>query len=198
MNTKKLHYFAGVFILLYTSLHLFNHLLSIVHIQTHIDFMEVFRVIYRNIFVETLLLISILFQIISGIILFIKKRKMAQVFFDKLQIYTGLYLAFFFLMHISAVLVGRFVLKVDTNFYYGAAGLNTFPHLLFFIPYYGLAILSFFGHLSAVHTQKMKKKFLGFSSKQQAYMILGIGAIVTIIIFIGMTYNVNIPNKYAL
>ena len=153
---KRIHFISGLIITLFVGLHLFNHLMSVFSADKHIETMETLRVFYRNPIIETLLLATVLLQIISGIKLFQSKRKNVNGFFDQLQIWTGLYLAIFFLFHVGAVLGGRYLLELDTNFYFGAAGLNTFPFNIFFIPYYGLAILSFFGHIAAVHSIKMK------------------------------------------
>tara|TARA_B100000809_G_C15039176_1_gene494905 strand:+ start:735 stop:1238 length:504 start_codon:yes stop_codon:yes gene_type:complete len=157
------------------------------------------RVVYRNIITETILLFAVAIQIISGIKLVLKKRKSKSDFFGKLQIWTGLYLAIFLLIHVSAVLFGRLILNLDTNFYFGVAGLNTFPLNLFFMPYYGLAIISFFGHISAVHSKKMKSKIFGIGSVKQSYGILIIGIISTLIILYGLTNGFNgveIPKEY--
>ena len=98
-------------------------------------------------------------------------------------------------------MIGRNVLNLDTNFYFGAAGLNIFPLNLFFIPYYGLAITSFFGHLAAIHYQKMKTTVLGFTAKKQSNFILVIGVILTFIILYGLTNGLEgfeIPEAYQL
>jgi hypothetical protein len=108
--------------------------------------MHVLRNVYRNPVMEICLLLAVGVQIMSGIKLWIPKRKTVTSTFDKLQLWSGMYLAFFFIIHISAVLAGRFLLQLDTNFYFGVAGLNTFPLSFFFIPYYSLAIFSFFVH----------------------------------------------------
>lgn len=196
---KRKHYFSGVVISIFVGLHLFNHLYSIIGADAHIEMMNDLRVIYRNIIAEIILLFAVLIQISSGIKLFLKKRKNTINFFDKLQVWTGLYLAFFLLIHLSAVLSGRLILNLDTNFYFGVAGLNTFPLNLFFIPYYGLAIISFFGHISAVHSKKMKTKLLGIEPNKQSYIILIIGIILTFAIFYGLTNEFNgveIPVEY--
>lgn len=198
---KRIHYFSGVTITIFVILHLLNHLYSLVGANAHMELMDSFRVFYRNRMTETILLSAIIIQIISGINVFLKKRKTVSNFFDKLQIWTGLYLAFFLVIHVGAVLSGRFILNVDTNFYFGVAGLNTFPLNLFFIPYYGLAIVSFFGHISAVHSQKMKSKIIGMEPFQQSYGILIIGIILTLIILYGLTngfYGVEIPKEYEI
>ncbi|WP_298346291.1 hypothetical protein [uncultured Algibacter sp.] len=196
---KRIHYFSGVVISLFVGVHLLNHLYSLLGVNAHIEMMNDLRVVYRNIIIESILLFAVIIQIFSGVKLFLKKRKIASGFFEKLQIWTGLYLAVFFFIHLSAVLSGRMILNLDTNFYFGVAGLNTFPLSLFFIPYYSLAIISFFGHISAVHSKKMKRKILGIEPVKQSYGILITGIIFTLIILYGLTNEfkgVEIPKEY--
>jgi hypothetical protein len=199
MTVKKIHYISGLTITIFIGLHLFNHFCSIFGADRHIEIMNILRHFYRNIFIETILLIAVLVQIISGIKLFKTSRKIANTGFEKLHIWTGLYLAIFFAIHLSAVLGGRFILQLDTNFYFGVAGLNSFPFNLFFIPYYGLAIFSFFGHIASIHNKKMKKTILSLSPNRQAIIILAWGLFFTIIIFYGLTNHFNgvtIPTEY--
>lgn len=199
MTIKRFHYISGLTITIFITLHLFNHALSILGADKHIAAMNTLRLFYRNIFVETILLGTVIVQIASGLKLFKENRKIALSKFDKLQIWTGLYLAIFFIIHLSAVLVGRSILQLDTNFYFGVAGLNSFPLNLFFIPYYGLAIFSIFGHLAAVHNKKMKQDLLGLTPNKQSKSILFLGACLTILIFYGLTNHfkgVKIPIEY--
>lgn len=199
MKIRRLHYISGLTITVFVGLHLFNHFLSIFGADAHVQMMDKLRVVYRNPIIEILLLIAVFVQIGSGLKLFFSKRKSASNFYEKLQVRTGLYLAFFLLFHTSAVLVGRYILNLDTNFYFGVAGLNTFPTSLFFVPYYSLAILSFFGHLAGIHYQKMRKTLFGFTVEQQSKIILIKGFIVTLVIFYGLTngfLGVEIPEEY--
>jgi hypothetical protein len=79
------------------------------------------------------------------------------------------------------------------------AGLNSFPTNLFFIPYYGLAIISFFGHIASIHHKKMKKTILGLTPKRQSIVALTFGLLLTIAIFYGLTNHfkgVAIPKEY--
>ena len=111
----------------------------------------------------------------------------------------ALIISIFFVIHLTVVLGGRFYLHLDTNFYFGVAGLNTFPFNLFFIPYYGLAIFSFFGHIASIHNKKMKQNILGLSPIGQSKLILAIGTALTILIFYGLTNHFNgvqIPTEY--
>lgn len=199
MITKKLHYLSGLTLAIFISLHLFNHFYSVFGVERHIALMDSLRLLYRNIIVETILLFLVLSQIVSGIKLFFIIRKKTSSLFEKIHIWSGLYIAIFLVIHVSAVMAGRFILQIDTNFYFGVAGLNTFPINLFFVPYYALAIISFFGHIASIHYQKMKVKIFGLSPEKQAVIIIIIGAILTLAIFFGLTnrfQGVAIPGEY--
>jgi hypothetical protein len=155
--------------------------------------------VYRNIFVETLLLAAVAIQLYSGLKLFTGKRKTANGFFAQLHIWTGLYLAVFFVIHVGAVLAGRVVLHLDTNLYFGVAGLNSFPFNLFFIPYYFLAVVSFFGHLSAIHRQRMTKSILGLNPSKQSILLLITGICFALFLLYGLTnkfQGFQIPAAY--
>lgn len=74
--------------------------------------MTAFRYFYRNSFVETILLLAVITQVYSGIKLFKEKKKVAITFFEQVQIWSGLYLAIFLVIHVGVVLAGRFILKL--------------------------------------------------------------------------------------
>lgn len=198
MRIRKLHHYTGVIITLFICLHLINHLCVLVSIDKHIEVMQLLRKLYRNTLAEMLLLLAVSIQIISGIQLFRDQYRRAKTFFEKLQVWSGLYLAFFFIIHLSAIMVGRYLLHLDTNFYFGAAGLNRFPFNLFFIPYYSLAILSFFGHIASIHYRKMQLK--NRDARLQSFLILTLGFIVMLLIMYGSTNGFNgfaIPVEYG-
>lgn len=201
MKTRQVHFFSGLLLTLFIGVHLFNHISSISGIQRHIELMNSLRKIYRHPILEIALLVAVVVQIISGFRLVRRKDSRNTSFFDKLHIYSGLYLAFFLVIHVSAILVGRFILKLDTNFYFGAAGINSFPVNLFFIPYYALAILSFFGHLAAIHHKKMNRSVAGLAPVQQAWVILLFGAGLTLVILYGLTNQfkgIELPDEYRI
>lgn len=201
MKLKRVHFLSGLTLAIFIGMHLFNHYMSIYGADRHIEVMHACRGIYRNIWVETALMIAVVVQIISGLKLFKLLRKNQASKLDRLQIWTGFYMAIFLVLHISAVMVGRFVLKLDTNFYFGVAGLNKFPFNLFFIPYYGLAIIAFYGHIAAIHGKKMKKSVLGLSPNHQSTLILVLGFMVTLIVFYGLTNHfegVVVPEEYKI
>ena len=196
---RKLHFFTGIIITVFTGLHLFNHAWSLFGADVHIALMNDLRIVYRNVFVETILLAAVFIQLLSGLKLYGQHRKTAVSFFDKLHVWTGLYLAMFFLFHVGAVMAGRFILHLDTNYYFGVAGLVTFPFSLFFIPYYSLAVISFFGHIAAVHSKKMSKNVAGISPAVQAKIMLFAGVFFTALLMFALTnrfQGVEIPEAY--
>jgi hypothetical protein len=201
ITIRKIHFVSGITLTIFIGLHLANHLASIAGVNKHIEWMNALRHFYRAPIIEFLILAAVLVQISSGIRLFLLRRKTNKVGFELLHIYTGLYFAAFLVIHVSAVLAGRFILHLDTNFYFGAAGLNSFPVNLFFIPYYSLAILSFFGHIAAIHHCKMKNAIWGLSVNGQSKAVLILGALVMLLILYGMTngfMGAIIPEEYRL
>ena len=185
----NIHFYSGAIIALFTGLHLSNHLTIYFGAPTYLACMEQIRMVYRNLFVESLLLIAVLLQVFSGLRLYWQIRKgKRKSLAKKIQIYSGLYLSFFLLLHVSAVLSGRIIFDLDTNLYFGAAGLNRFPLYLFFIPYYFLAINAIFTHLASLYYLKRKKKGL-------AWVLAGSGLLLSIAILYGM-WGVEIPDIY--
>ena len=184
---KLIHYYTGLTLSVFIGFHLLNHLLILGSEALHIRFMRSARRIYRNKVVESFLLLAVLLQVISGVTLVIMKWNKVANFFDALQIGSGLYLSFFLLNHVIAVLRGRYILKMDTNLYYGAGVMNMWPKKLFFIPYYSLAILSFFVHVACVHRLKMER-IAGLSvATKQSFVIMGAGVLITFLVISKMS-----------
>ncbi len=199
MTVKRIHYISGLTLSIFIGLHLTNHFYSIFGAGRHIELMNILRNFYRTSFFETVILITVFVQISSGLRLFVEKRKKVKAAFEKLQIWTGLYLAIFLIIHLTAVFTGRLYLHLDTNFYFGVAGLNTFPLNLFFIPYYGLAIMAVFGHIASIHARKMNQTIFGLTPDNQSKLILITGFLFTGLIFYGLTNHFNgvaIPTAY--
>ena len=175
---KLIHYYTGLTLSVFIGFHLLNHLLILHSEALHIRFMKSARKIYRTRFVESLLLTAVLLQVISGITLVVMKWNKVENYFDRIQITSGLYLSFFLINHVIAVLRGRYKLKVDTNLYYGAGVMNMWPQKLFFIPYYSVAIVSFFFHVACVHRIKMTKISGLHVATTQSLVIMGVGILV--------------------
>ncbi|HYG40791.1 MAG TPA: hypothetical protein VD908_19335 [Cytophagales bacterium] len=187
---KKLHYFSGITLAVFITFHLINHLASLMGSATHIEWMELFRKVYRHPIIETLLTAAVVFQIATGVKLLSKKKERIKA--EKIQIYSGLYLSFFLLAHVSAVFAGRYLEHLDTNFYFAGVGLNYYPSVFFFIPYYFLAVSAIFLHIASLHYLKTK-------SVWTSYVIATIGIITSVLIIIGFTNEfqwLEVPVEY--
>jgi len=193
---KTLHYFSGITIALFVGICIVNHL-TILHSEAlHISFMQVARKVYRHPLVEFLLLAAVLVQIVTGIALvFNKWGKLASVF-DWIHVLSGLYMALFLTVHVSAVLVGRYKLHVDTNLWYGAGVMNLSPQKFFFIPYYLFALLAFFFHVACIHKTKMAAYTEPAIAHQQALFIMIAGIIISSVIIIKMS-NLRLPDEFV-
>lgn len=189
---KKAHYFSGLFISVFVAFHLLNHAFAIAGLEKHLSVMETFRLVYRNRLVESMLLLAVVLQIISGLKLAIYARKVAVGFIEKLHVYSGLYLAFFLCIHVSAVLSARIIFNLDSNSYFGAAALNHNPEVFFFVPYYFLAVLSFFIHLACIHFKKT-------ASKWQTFSIIAVGCFTAVFLIYALSNHFQgfeIPDEY--
>ncbi|MVN91438.1 hypothetical protein [Mucilaginibacter aquatilis] len=175
---KKLHYVSGLTLSLFIGFHLINHLYAIAGPERHIAIMDIFRKIYRNPIVETLLLLVVFLQVITGVRLAIRRK--AQLPAERLHVYSGWYLAFFLIAHVGAVLSARFVQHLDTNFYFGAVGLNFSPSVYLFVPYYFLGVAAISIHVAAIH-------YLKTGSKMMSYGIGTIGIMTSTIIILAFT-----------
>lgn len=147
LKLRRIHLAIACGLVLFVAAHLLNHLAAIGGVQNHIDVMESLRIIYRHPLVEGVLLIAVATQVYLGLRLFLKARAGAVTWLARMQIWSGAYLAFFLLIHVSAVLSARYFNGLDTNFYFAAAGIHAGITKLFFIPYYFLAVLAIFTHL---------------------------------------------------
>ncbi len=196
---KRLHFFSGITLSVFITVHLFNHLMALGGIEAHIEFMNAARKIYLHPIGETILLLACLVQFFSGIQLVRKKGWRQKKWFNKLHVYSGLYLAIFVTAHPIAILVYRYYFEIDTNFYIAAVTMNYIPLLLFFIPYYILGVVSFFTHIACIHRIKIAASQPKWSPNSQAKFIIGIGILVAVLIILGMTnfgQGIEAPLEY--
>lgn len=196
---KKVHYYSGLFISVFIVLHFGNHLFALISPEKHMEVMEIVRLIYQNRLFEILLIGACITQIIAGIGLYRNKKQTIRDGYDRLHIYSGLYLAFFLTVHPTAIFVGRYYLGVDTNFWFGAMVVNLFPMVLFYVPYYFLGIFAFFTHVACIHRQKVTSLGWQVDGDQHAKLIMLFGAIIGLLILAGFTgffQGLPIPDEY--
>jgi succinate dehydrogenase/fumarate reductase cytochrome b subunit len=198
MNLRIIHKCSALVIVAFAFLHITNHLVSLISIQSHIAFMDLARKIYRQPIVEGLLLLCVAFQATSGLWLVIRGWKQRRGFVAWLQAISGGYLACFLVVHVGAVLYGRTILQLDTNFYFAAVGLHVPPNQLFFVPYYFLAVVALFTHLACAAYWSLQ----GMSAKLRRLAVglsVQTGTLVSLLIVLslaGQLRPVDVPSKY--
>jgi hypothetical protein len=101
--------------------------------------------VYRQPVLEAVLLACVVLQAGSGLRMLWAGRQRRRGPLAWLQAGSGAYLALFLAIHVGAVLAGR-ASGLDTNFHFAAAGLHVWPFVLFFVPYYFLAVAALFVH----------------------------------------------------
>lgn len=198
MNLRSFHRTSAIAIAVFALFHIANHLMSLSSIPAHVAAMNAFRTVYRQGAVEVILLLCVAFQVASGLWFVMRDWKCRQGLVSWLQAISGLYLVFFLLVHVSAVIFARSVLNLDTNFYFAAAGFYVPPYQFFFAPYYFLAVLALFTHLGcAVYWRCLVRpraaRILALA------LPIGIGGTISLLIVLsleGLIRPVEIPAKY--
>lgn len=198
MPLRSLHRASAFVLIAYTLLHIGNHLTALQSVTTHIAVMNALRVVYRQPLIEGLLLLCVFSQIVSGLGLAIRGWGAITGRVARLQAVSGIYLALFLLVHVSAVLLGRMMLGLDTNFYFAAAGFHVPPFAWFFAPYYTLAVLALFAHIGCAlywqfHGSAPQRAKLGLAGA----LIAGTAASLAISLSLaGKLQPVRIPAEY--
>lgn len=140
------------------------------------------RHIYRFPAFEIALLAALVFQIGSGLVMALRRWKSGDADQGegkpvvRLQLASGIVLAAFVLNHVAAVLVGRFVLGLDTDYRFAAAGMHA-GYAWFFVPYYFLGVAALFAHLAcaAWWNLPVRYKRSAFSALLVTGILLGAG-----------------------
>ena len=198
---RRLHRIAAALVATYVLVHLANHLAALRGIGAHIAFMRAVRLVSRVPAVEALLL-GVTAQAGSGLWMLVHRARSGaprRLLFERLQAWSGAYLAFFLLVHVVSVLSGRAVLGLDTNFYFAAAGLQIRPWPLFFVPYYGLAVAALFVHLACALRRRLPAPMTLAVRERAAWGTIALGAVLAVLIvaaFSGMFYPIGLPPAY--
>jgi succinate dehydrogenase/fumarate reductase cytochrome b subunit len=198
MTLCTLHRISGLLIGTFVCLHVANHLVSLSSISSNIEFMMIARKFYRQPLIEAVLLICVTLQVISGSGFIFHGRSQRRGLVASLQAISGGYLAFFFLVHVGAVIVGRTVLALDTNFYFAAAGFHVQPFQYFFAPYYFFAVLALFTHLGCATYWKFQSSTRAVKITVMALPML-IGGTISLIIVLSLAGKIrplDVPAQY--
>ncbi|MFZ1813659.1 MAG: hypothetical protein WBO55_03720 [Rhizobiaceae bacterium] len=147
MSLRRVHLATACLLLIFILAHIANHLGALGGVANHLAVMDILRLAYRNIVVETILLAAFAFQVVIGLRLLLRAKSNVSGLVGWAQLLSGGYLAFFVTVHVGAVLSGRMILGLDTNFWFAVAGYSAGILKLWFTPYYFLSVLALFVHL---------------------------------------------------
>ncbi|SDD73750.1 hypothetical protein SAMN05428966_105266 [Massilia sp. PDC64] len=185
---RRVHRTAGAVLAVFLALHVANHLAALAGVDAHIRFMDAARHVVRQPIMEAVLLLGVVLQAASGLRMLWAGRQRRRGALAWLQAGSGAYIALFLAIHVVAVLAGR-MSGLDTNFYFAAAGLHVWPFVLFFVPYYFLAVAALFVHVGCA-LRRGGAVVAAFS----AVGIVVAGLIVATLM--GMVVPVEIPARY--
>lgn len=147
MSLRRFHCLSALAIGTFLLVHLGNHIVGLSGQDTHIAYMAYARHFYRRAMVEPILLLLLVLQVASGLRLVARSWSTRSGAIAWLQALSGVYLSLFLCVHIAAVLSGRIMLGLDTDFRFAAAGFHVPPWQWFFAPYYFLAVFCLFAHV---------------------------------------------------
>ncbi len=193
----KIHRVLAVILGLFVLTHLGAHVAAIGGPEAHERALDVVRVVYRNRFVEPILILAALTQIIAGARLAVRRwREPGKGFWGWAQIASGAYLGAFLLMHFGAALAARHLGGIETNFYWPAGTLTVAPLPYFFAPYYFMAVVAIFTHLAAaLHFHFGERAWGRLAPKFMIGAGAGLGAFL-LLNFSGAFFAFELPQDY--
>ncbi|WP_371766788.1 hypothetical protein [Massilia sp.] len=190
---RRLHRAAGAVLAVFLVVHVANHLAALAGVDAHVRFMDAARRVYRHSVVEAVLLACVVLQAASGLRMLWAGRQRRRGVLAWLQAGSGAYVALFLAIHVAVVLAGR-AGGLDTNFYFAAAGLHVWPFVLFFVPYYFLAVAALFVHLGCALARRAGERRVVVAALAAGIGVITAAVIVTILA--GGVYRVDIPQDY--
>ena len=188
LSAKSIHRSSAILLLLFIISHLSVHLFALAGAEAHQSALKSVHWIYRNPIGETILVLAIITQILTGTrrLRFKRLRGLA-----KAQVYSGCYLLFFLFIHSSAAIYTHNIYGLETDFYWAAGTVNISPIKYGFYLYYFAGVLAFFVHIAAALRMGWPR-----SSPKLLTAIPIIGSVIALLIlaaFSGVFYNVEIP-----
>jgi len=142
---------ALLIVLIFLAWHLLNHASAAFSFELNHAIMISLRKWYRSELVQPVLVTLLLFQVVSGLILFWRATATRSDLYRTLQTSTGVFLTAFIVSHLNAVFIlGRAVTKVDTTFLWASGapvGLLPDPWNVRLIPHYSLGVWFVITHM---------------------------------------------------
>ncbi len=145
-KNRLIHRSIAVLLGLFIVSHLAVHLFALAGAEAHLAALDAVQWTYRNPVVETLLVLAILTQIVTGV----RRLRLRNISGWALaQVVSGAYLVMFLIVHTSAALYTHHIFGLETDFYWAAGSMHFDPIRYGFALYYFAAIVAVFTHLGA-------------------------------------------------
>jgi hypothetical protein len=182
LRLRQAHRRSAVLILIFAAAHLVNHMFAIVSVPTHSEVLGILRLVYRQSLIEFLLFAAIVLQIGSGAALVWQTHLRRPSMPNTVQALSGLYLAVFFLAHISAAIMAR--PQTDTNFVWaaGSHGLLASGGLTYLLPYYLLGVAALLAHVGQFLRRRVLASLPTVSLQRWSYAGMALSAVMLLTI----------------
>lgn len=158
LRLRSLHRASALIVGIFALMHMAHHLLSLDSLELHLSAARLLREVYRNPWIEPLLLAGVAVQWATGLALAYRRWRSPEGKIrrkTRVQAWAGLVLSFFLPVHVLSVMQGR-ASGLDTNFHFAAAGLHAPGWAPWFALYYGLAVMALFLHVFIAATGRTR------------------------------------------
>ncbi len=200
MNVRKFHRLNALFLTAFIVLHMVTHLSGLWGIEAYNATQKILRLLYRNPVVEPLLLASAVAQIVLGAGLLTKAiRRGIRGVWARIQVVSGGIFLLFFVQHLTALVLVRWVDGMNTNFYWPASVMRDAPLVWYFTPYYFLGVSALFVHIGCATRQQMIRVGHRRSAGHVFWAITAVGIILAVQIdsmLLGVFFDIQLPDAW--
>lgn len=180
---RKIHRTSAFLLIVgFIGLHITNHAVALFSTEQHEELRLLFRSWYASAFVEPILLLLLLTMVFSGVPMALRYMKTVGDNYKTLQIGSGLYMAFFFMAHVNAILSARYRgVETDWIFATGEQGLITGLYIL--IPYYIWSVGMIWLHVSCgIRMVLLSNRVKAEKANKIFKILLSAGSLVTLLV----------------
>ena len=161
--SRRIHhiqYISAIVLLAFVSLPLTGFLIEVITGSSSVNIIKTLEDAGISRAFEAVLFLTVITHAYTALHLSHKRSREKMASWQWIRLFAGLYLAFFLFIHVGAVICARFVIGIETGFYSGAAGMNTYPLKFAFFIYASLLTVFFSAKLtSAPYRQSLVSSF---------------------------------------
>jgi succinate dehydrogenase/fumarate reductase cytochrome b subunit len=201
MIVKKIHRWNAILLAAFIVIHLINHVSGFWGITKYNNVQDALRIVYRNAFIEPILLTSSLVQIVfGGMLIYRGYKRLMKTGWGKVQVISGGLFLFFLAEHLLALVLARWVDGLDTNFYWPASVMSGPPFTWYFIPYYVMGVAAVFTHVGCAMRLAFRRAGREAAGTVVAFAFIVFGftlGILIVSILLGTYYDIKLPQEWV-